>query len=578
VADNRTVTDRINLVYESRTGDRVEEMELPFRVLVLSDLTQDERSAYFEEQEAIRLLSDNMDSLFKKLKPELDLKVADCLGGGDEELLLHLSFTSLEDFTPERVMKAVPALSALLEFNESLSRLSAGDASFSPGDDVKLIQSVLNSESVTIEEIRENSESFGWLVSEIEEKICRQIDAILHHADFRRLEAAWRSIRFLIDRTDFGENCELVFVNVSKQGLLDDFEDSPEVFQSHLYQQVYSSEFGQFGGRPYGILIGDYEFGPGAQDITLMQRIASVAAVSHAPFIAAAAAEFFDIESYDKFSKLRDLGSIFAQPRYARWNSFRASPDSRYVGLTMPGFLLRKGHDVSIGSLQYRETVKNAETDLLWGNTCFAFASRLIDSFAQYRWCLNSTGDVAGKVEGLSIDRSSGDIGSGRIPTRFLLTDRRETEVVEQGFIPLSVHKGEDVAAFYSAYSTQAIRELGGDDDDLSLRLAAQIPYLLIIGRISHYLKIMQRENIGLWTNRREVDENLNKWMRQYVSEMDNPAPGVRARRPLRNAEVKVREVEGKNDWYLVRIQITPHLKFMGNAFTLGETSKLEKN
>jgi type VI secretion system protein ImpC len=577
VADNRTVTDRINLVYESRTGDRVEELELPFKVLVLSDLTQDQRSAYFDEQEPIRLLDDNMDTLFQQLKPELDLKVVDCLGGGDEELLLHLSFTSLEDFTPLRVMQAVPALSALLEFNESLSRLSADDASFNPGGDFELIQSVLKSESITIEEIRENAEGYGWLISEIEEKICRQIDAILHHEDFRRLEAAWRSIRFLIDRTDFGENCELVFVNVSKQGLLDDFEDSPEVFQSHLYQRVYSGEFGQFGGRPYGILIGDYEFGPGAQDITLMQRIASVAAVSHAPFIAAAAAEFFDIESYDKFSKLRDLGSIFAQPKYARWNSFRASPDSRYVGLTMPGFLLRKGHDLSIGSLQYRETVKNAERDLLWGNTCFAFASRLLDSFAQYRWCLNSTGDVAGKVEGLNIDRSSGDIGSGRIPTRFLLTDRRETEVVEQGFIPLSVHKGEDLAAFYSAYSTQAISQIESGDDDLSLRLAAQIPYLLIIGRISHYLKIMQRENIGAWTNRREVDENLNKWMRQYVSDMDNPAPGVRARRPLRNAEVKVREVDGKEDWYLVRINITPHLKFMGHTFTLGETSKLEK-
>jgi type VI secretion system protein ImpC len=578
MADNTTVTDRINLVYESRTGDRVEELELPFKVLVLTDLTQDQRSEYFDKQEPIRLLGDNMDTLFQKLKPELDLKVADCLGGGDEELSLHLSFRALGDFTPGRVVEAVPALSALIAFNDSLSRLASGDSSFNPGEDIGLIQSVLDAESVSVDEIRQNSESYGWLIAEIEEKICRQLDAILHHADFRRLEAAWRTVAFLVERTDFGENCELVFVNVSKQGLLDDFEDSPEVFQSRLYQQVYSDEFGQFGGRPYGVLVGDYEFGPGAPDVTLMQRIASVSAVSHAPFIAAASAEFFDIETYEQFSKLRDLASIFAQPKYARWNSFRASPDSRYVGLTMPGFLLRKPYDISIGSLQYRETARDAERELLWGNTGYALVTRLIDSFAQYRWCLNSTGDVAGKVEGLNIDRGPGNIGSGRIPTRFLLTDKRETEVVEQGFIPLSVHKGEDVAAFYSAYSTQAVREIMGDENDLSLRLSAQIPYLLIIGRISHYLKIMQRENIGQWTNRREIDENLNKWLRQYVSEMDNPAPGVRARRPLRSAEVKVREVDGKNDWYLVRITITPHLKFMGQAFTLGETSKLEKS
>ena len=352
----------------------------------------------------------------------------------------------------------------------------------------------------------------------------------------------------------------------------------PEVFQSLLYQHVYADEFGQFGGRPYGIIIGDYDFGPGARDIMLMQRIAAVSAVAHAPFIAAAAPEFFDIESYEKFSKLRDLQSIFAQPKYVKWRSFRATPDARYVGLAMPGFLLRKSYDVAIGSLQYREHIEDSARDLLWGNTGIAYATRLLASFARYRWCLNSTGNTDGRVEGLAIDKSSVSVGSGRIPTRFLLTDLRETEVVEQGFIPLSVHKGEDSAAFYSAYSVQSIKDVMEGDDDLSARLSAQLPYLLIVGRISHYLKVMQRENIGAWTNRREIDQHLNEWLRQYVSEMDNPAPGVRARRPLRKAEVRVREVEGKGDWYLTRISITPHLKYMGNVFSLGETGKLEKN
>ncbi len=577
MVDSQVVTDRINLVYQSRIGDRVEEVELPFKVLVLSDLTHDDRSAYFGEQIPIRLVDASISTLFQQLKPKLNLKVRDCLSEDSGELQVQLSFLSLDDFTPAAVMCSVPALSALIAFNDSLARLAA-DAPLQLGDDIDLIKTVLNSESVTVEEIQKNADNYGWLISNIESRICDQIDAIIHHDDFRRLDAAWRSVLFLIERTDFGENCELAFINISKQGLLDDFEDAPEVFQSQLYQHVYADEFGQFGGRPYGILIGDYEFGPGAQDIVLMQRIATVSAVSHAPFIGAAAAEFFDIDSYDKFSKLRDLGSIFAQPKYAKWNSFRASPDAKYVGLAIPGFLLRKSYDLSIGSLQYRESIRDAEQDLLWGNTSFAFATRLLDSFAQYRWCLNSTGKTAGKVEGLKIDTSANSVGSGRIPTRFLLTDKRESEVVEQGFIPLSVHKGEDTVAFYSAYSTQAVRQLMEDENDLSVRLAAQIPYLLIVGRISHYLKIMQRENIGTWKNRREIDQHLNDWLRQYVSEMDNPAPGVRARRPLRKADVKVREVEGKNDWYLTRIQITPHLKFMGNAFSLSETSKLEKN
>lgn len=578
MAEQRETSDRINLVYESRIGDRVEEVELPFKVLVLADLTLDERSEYFDGQTPIIMDESNIATLFQQLRPSLTIKVADRLSGEDgEPLVLQFRFGGIDDFLPQNILAAVPALQAVVDFSDSLGRVADRDDKLELGDDIDLIQSVLKSESISVEEIQQNSDNYSWLVSELEQRICAQLDEILHHPDFRRLEAAWRSIQFLIDRTDFGENCVLAFLNISQQGLADDFEDSPEVFQSQLYQHVYSDEFGQFGGRPYGVMIGDYEFGPGAPDIKLMQNIAAVAAVSHAPFIGAASAEFFDIDSFDRFSKLRDLNAIFAQPKFAKWNAFRASADARYLGLAMPGFLLREAHEVSIGSLQYRESVKNHDRNMLWGNTAFAFATRLIDSFAQYRWCLNSTGNDAGKVDGLHIDNEKHHVGSGRIPTRFLLTDKRETEVVDQGFIPLSVHKGEDTVAFYSAYSTQAVRELMGEENDLSLRLAAQIPYLLIVGRISHYLKIMQRENIGTWTNRREIDQNLNNWLRQYVSDMDNPAPGVRARRPLRKAEIKVREVEGKGDWYLTRIEITPHLKFMGNSFSLGETSKLDK-
>jgi type VI secretion system protein ImpC len=575
---SKQASDRVNLTYTSKIGDRVEEVELPFKVLVLADLTLDDRSDVFDQQQSIRLDSNNIEILFQQLKPALNLNVEDKLSEDEGDLLLQMSFDSIESFSPARVMDAVPALGALIRFNDILSRIADGGDAPMPESDISLIQSVLDNEAVSLEEIRNNSESFGWLISSIEERISKQLDTIIHHPSFQRMESAWRSVAFLLERTDFNENTELAFFNVSKQALIDDFDDVPEVFQSQIYQQVYSDEYGQFGGRPYGVIIGDYEIGPSAPDIKLLQRMASVAAVAHAPFIAAASCEFFDIDSYSKFSKLRDLASIFEQPKYAKWNAFRASPDAKYIGLTMPGFLLRKTHDVSIGSLQYRETAKNADQDLLWGNTSFAFVTRLLDSFAKYRWCLNSTGKTAGLVEGLSTEQSDSNSLSRRIPTRFLLTDKRETEVVEQGFIPLSVHKGDDTAAFYSAYSTQAVKALMTGENDLSLRLVAQIPYLLIVGRISQYLKIMQRENIGAWTSRREIDNELNSWLRQYVSDMDNPAPGVRSRRPLRKAEIKVREVEGKNDWYLTRIEITPHLKFMGNTFSLSETSKLDKN
>ena len=403
------------------------------------------------------------------------------------------------------------------------------------------------------------------------------------YEDFMKMEAAWRSLDFLVSRVDFSENCEVDVLNISKQGVMDDFEDSPEVTQSAFYQLVYAAEFGQFGGKPYGVIIGNYEFTPKAFDVKLLQRIASVAAIAHLPFIGSASAEFFGITSYTGFSKLRDIKSLFDQPAYAKWNSFRDSPDSRYIGLTLPSFLLRQPDDITIGSIVYRETSGKNDRNLLWGNSAYAFASRLTDSFAKYRWCLNITGHDSGQVQGLNISSTTDNtMQAGKIPTQVLITDRRETEVVAQGFIPLSVHKGDDTAAFYSAYSTHITQSENNNsersENDLSRRLSAQIPYLLIICRISHYIKMMQREHIGSWTNRREIDEGLNQWLKQYVSDMDNPAPGVRSRRPLRKAAIKVREVEGKGDWFLTNIEITPHLKFMGNSFTLKETSKLEKS
>jgi type VI secretion system protein ImpC len=274
------------------------------------------------------------------------------------------------------------------------------------------------------------------------------------------------------------------------------------------------------------------------------------------------------------------MQSIFEQPSYAKWQSFRESPDSRYVGLTLPAFLLRQPYDVTIGNINYRESVGKKDRNLLWGNCAFALATRLLASFARYRLCINIMGKDDGKVEGLTMNTNqTSSIQGGKIPTQVLINDKRESELVAQGFIPLSVHKGENTAAFYSAYSThQNPDAASGKEIDLSQRLGAQLPYLMIISRISHYIKMMQREHIGSWRNRREIDQGLSDWLKQLVSEMDNPAAGVRARRPLRRAEIKVREVEGKSDWFLTRIDITPHIKYMGDSFTLSETSKLEKN
>ena len=424
------------------------------------------------------------------------------------------------------------------------------------------------------------------MIAEVDEKLSRQIDAILHNPKVQELESAWRSLKFLVDRTDFRENVKLEILNVSKDDLLEDFEDAPEIPKSGLYKTVYTAEYGQFGGQPYAAMIGNYDFGPGPQDIKLLQNVASVAAMAHAPFIAAAGPQFFGLDDFTNLPQLKDLKSVFEGPQYTKWNSFRESEDARYVGLTLPRFLLRLpyGPDTQpVKAFNYKENVSDGHDQYLWGNTAFAFASKLTDSFAKYRWCANIIGPQGGgAVEDLPLHQyeAMGAIQT-KIPTEILVSERREFELAEEGFIGLTMRKGSDNAAFFSANSVQKPKFFGiskeGKEAELNYKLGLQLPYMFVVNRLAHYLKVIQRENIGTWKERVDLDRELNNWIRQYVADMDNPMPGVRSRRPLRQAKVTVEDVEGEPGWYRVGLQVRPHFKYMGAFFTLSLVGKLDK-
>jgi len=574
------ILDRVNLSYKTTIGGVEQDIELPFRLLVCGDFTCNEASEFLGDQEVLSLRDSNLYALFSRLQPSIRMHVENKLLRDDSDIEFELKFNSIDDFLPQNIIGSDEVFIGLQNFIDALEGLIKNEFEGSIENIHPQVAELLTAESIDVVDLGENQSQVGWLISDITSRITEQIDEIIHDETFMRLESIWRSIEFLVERTDFSENCEVNVLNISKQGLIDDFEDAPEIVQSEFYQLVYSSEFGQFGGKPYGTIIGNYEFTSKAYDVKLLQNIASVAAFSHLPFIAAASAEFFSVSNYSEFSKLRNMRSIFEQPSYEKWTSFRASLDSRYIGLTLPSFLLRQPYDITIGNINYRESIGKKNKNLLWGNAAFAFATRLLSSFARYRLCLNIMGGDDGKVEGLNMQANqSSSIRGGKIPAQILINDKRESELVAEGFIPLSVHKGDDSAAFYSAYSVHQHNDTAkGGEIDQSVRLGSQLPYLLNISRISHYIKMMQREHIGSWTNRREIDQGLNGWLKQLVSDMDNPAPGVRARRPLRRASIKVREVEGKADWFLTKIEVMPHIKYMGDSFTLSETSKLEKN
>jgi type VI secretion system protein ImpC len=423
------------------------------------------------------------------------------------------------------------------------------------------------------------------MIAEVDKKLSLMVNAIMHNQEFQKLESSWRSLKYLVDNTDFRENNKLEIINVSKDDLLADFEDSPEVVKSGLYKSIYTAEYGQFGGQPVGAIIADYDFGPGPQDMKLLQYVSSVATMSHAPFIAGADKSFFGLDSWEGMPNLKDLHGIFEGPQYAKWRSFRESDDARSVGLTLPRFLLRLPYGentVPVKSFNFTEDADNT-SEFCWGNASFAFAARLTDSFAKYRWCTNIIGPQGGgAVEDLPLYNfeSMGQTQT-KIPTQVLISERREYELAEEGFIALTMRKGSDNAAFFSANSTQAVKSFPntpeGKEAETNFRLSTQLPYMMIMNRLAHYIKVIQRENIGTWKERGDLERELNKWLSQYVTEMDSPDPTTRSKRPLRMAHVDVSDVAGNPGWYSVSIKARPHFKYMGANFTLSLVGKLDK-
>lgn len=425
------------------------------------------------------------------------------------------------------------------------------------------------------------------MIAELDRKISGQMDEILHHPDFQELESTWRGLKLLVDRTDFRENIKIELMAVSKEDLLEDFELSPEVPQSGLYKHVYSAEYGQFGGEPVAAIVGMFEFSASTPDMKLLQYCASVGAMSHAPFLSSVNPEFFGLDSFTELPNIKELSSIFEGPKYTKWRSLRESEDARYVGLTAPRFLLRTPYDPvenPIKAFQYREGVEHDHNAYLWGNTALMLADRINNSFAQYRWCPNIIGPQSGgAVEDLPVHvyEAFGQLEQ-KIPTEVLITDRREFELAEEGFIGLTMRKGSDNAAFFSANSIQKPKRFAntpeGKDAETNYKLGTQLPYMFIINRLAHYIKVLQREQIGAWKERADLERELNAWIMQYVADQENPPSDVRSRRPLRAAQIEVSDVMGDPGWYRVSMSVRPHFKYMGANFELSLVGRLDKD
>jgi type VI secretion system protein ImpC len=405
-------------------------------------------------------------------------------------------------------------------------------------------------------------------IAQIDHLISLQLNEIMHHEAFQKLEASWRGLKYLLDHSETGEMIKLKVLNVSKKDLLRDLQRASEFDQSALFKKVYEEEFGIFGGHPFSAMIGDYEFGRKPEDLELMEKISQVAAAAHAPFITAASPEMMNMESFSQLDAPRDIAKIFDSTEYAKWKSFRQSEDSRYVALCLPHILMREPYGKAtrpVDGFDYEEGVDGTDHNkYLWGNAAWALGAKLTDSFAKYSWCATIRGvEGGGLVQGLPVHNfrtDEGDIAL-KCPTEVAITDRREKELADQGFVPLVHCKGTDYAAFFSVQSAQKAKQYDKESANANARLSSQLNYILAVSRFAHYLKAMMRDKLGSFMSRGEAEAFLNKWISQYTVANDNVPFAIKAQRPLREARVDVVEVAGKPGVYRAVAFLRPHFQ-----------------
>ena len=405
-------------------------------------------------------------------------------------------------------------------------------------------------------------------IADIDRLLTAQLNAIMHAPEFQKLEGSWRGLHYLVMQSETSVMLKLRVLNISKKELGKDLEKAAEFDQSALFKKVYEEEYGTFGGAPYGALIGDYEFGRNPQDLALLEKISNVAAAAHAPFLAAADPGIMGLESFTDLPNPRDLAKKFETPDYAKWKSFRESEDSRYVGLTLPRVLIRLpyGPDtVPIETFNFKEDVDGTDhSKYLWSNAAYAMATRLTDSFAKYGWCATIRGvEGGGKVEGLPTHTFKTDEGeiAMKCPTEIAITDRREKELSDLGFMPLVHCKGTDYAAFFGAQSCQKSKKYDTNAANANARLSTQLQYMFAMSRFAHYLKAIMRDKIGSFMTRKECEVYLNRWISNYVVSSEDAGMELKAKHPLKEARVEVAEIPGKPGCYRAVCFLKPHFQ-----------------
>jgi type VI secretion system protein ImpC len=409
----------------------------------------------------------------------------------------------------------------------------------------------------------------------LDEALSKQLAAILHHPDFQKLEGTWRGLHHLVMNSETSARLKIKVLNVSKRDLFKDLDKAVEFDQSQVFKKLYENEFGSPGGEPYGALVGDYEIGNHPEDIELLSKMSNVAAAAFCPFITAASPALFGFDSWTELSKPRDLEKIFDTVEYAKWRSFRDSEDSRFVTLVMPRVLARLPYGANTKPIEEFD-FEEVEVDqrgrgkpvphehYSWMNASYVLGTRLTDAFAKHGFCVAIRGaEGGGKVEGLPAHVFTSDDGDPdlKCPTELGITDRREAELGKQGFLPLCHYKNTDYAVFFGAQTAQKPKKYDRPEATANAAISARLPYMMATSRFAHYLKVIARDKIGSFMEASNCEAWLNRWIQNYVNSDPNSSQDMKAKFPLAEAKVQVREIPGRPGSYNAVAWLRPWLQ-----------------
>jgi type VI secretion system protein ImpC len=422
---------------------------------------------------------------------------------------------------------------------------------------------------------RNLTRTFDKAVAAIDAKMSAQLNAIMHDAKFLKLEGSWRGLHYLVQNSETGTSLKLRVLNISKRDLGRDLSRAIEFDQSQLFKKIYENEFGTPGGEPYGALIGDYEWTNHPDDLETLRLMSNISAGAFAPFITAAASGMFGFDSWTELSKPRDLAKIFDTVEFTKWRSFRDSEDSRFVNLVMPRVIARLPYGKAtkpIDEFEYEEAPMDRRgkaqamdhESYCWSNAAYVMGARLTDAFAKNGFCTAIRGaEGGGKVENLpthTFTSDDGDIDT-KCPTEIGITDRREFELSNQGFLPLCHYKNTDYAVFFGGQTAQKPKKYDRPEATANAAISARLPYIMATSRFAHYLKVMARDKIGSFMEASNVETWLNRWIQNYVNPNVDAGQDMKARFPLREAKVEVKEIPGKPGSYNAVAYLRPWLQ-----------------